>query len=168
MANLIQHNQGTVTTWKDSGGSHVLTFKGLASGAGRQGVEHDFGVGVADWRIAWGLLVHFDTATAPVVGEQLDVFFKLSIDGVIYGNDDGDGTDIAVSTIDKLRNLKYLGSLIVDEAAADVPMVIQDVIDVRTEKIQPVIWNSSADNLDDDTSPTDSLFVIVAYPLEIQ
>jgi len=169
VANLIQQNQGTVITWADSGGTHVITLKGLASGTGRQGVEHDFGVAVVATRFMWIAQVQFDTATAPVVGETIDIYLKTAPDGDNYDNDDGDGTDIAVSAEDKLKNLWFLGSIIVDEAAADVPMQASGgPIEIGAEKVQPVFWNASADNLDDDTSTTDLKFILIPIPLEIQ
>ena len=76
MANLIHQNQGTVITWADSGATYAITLKGLASGTGRQGAEHDFGVGAVASRFIWLAQVQFDTATPPVVGEAVDIYLK--------------------------------------------------------------------------------------------
>ena len=169
MANLIQQNQGTVITWADSGATHAITLKGLASGAGRQGVEHDGGVAAVATRYMWFFQTQFDTATAPVVGEGVRVYLKTAPDGTNYDNDDGNGTDIAVSAEDKLRNLWHLGTMQVDEAAADVPMQISGgPIEIGAEKFAPVIWNATADNLDDDASTTDNKFSLIPVPLEVQ
>ena len=83
-------------------------------------------------------------------------------------NDDGDGSDIAVSAEDKLKNLWYLGSIIVDEAAADVKMQASGMIEIGAEKVAPVFWNATADNLDDDASTTDLKFSLIPIPFEIQ
>ena len=168
MANLIHQNQGTVITWADSGGTHVITLKGLASGTGRQGAEHDFGVAAVAPRLMWLAQVQFDTATVPVVGEAVHIYLKTAPDGDNYDNDDGDGSDIAVSAEDKLRNLWYLGSIIVDEAAVDVKMQASGMIEIGAEKVAPVFWNATADTLDDDTSTTDLKFHLIPVPLEIQ
>jgi len=112
--------------------------------------------------------VQFDTATAPVVGESVDIYLKTAPDGANYDNDDGDGTDIAVSAEDKLNNLHYLGSIIVDEAAADVPMQASGIVEIAAEKVAPVFWNATADNLDDDVSTTDLKFSLIPAPFEIQ
>ena len=164
--NLIRLNQGTITTWKDSGASLVLTFKGLASGAARQGATLDFGVDVRVHRFFWLAMVHFDTATVPVVDEEIPCYLKYS-DGTNWSNDDGEG-DIAVSNLNKLKNCIPLGSIIVDEAAADVPMVAGGFITIVATEVAPIIHNATADTLDDDTSPTDSLFRLIEVPLEIQ
>jgi len=168
MPNEIDQNQGTVITWADSGGTHAITLKGLASGAGRQGVEHDFGVAAVEFRFMWLAQVQFDTATIPVVGEAIDIYLKTAPDGDNYDNDDGDGTDIAVSAEDKLKNLWYLGSIIVDEAAVDVPIQASGLIEIGAEKVAPVFWNATADTLDDDASTTDLKFSLIPVPPEIQ
>ena len=168
MPNLIQQNQGTIITWADSGATHVITLKGLASGTGRQGVEHDFGKAAVATRFMWLAQVQFDTATPPVVGEAVDIYLKTAPDGNNYDNDDGDGTDIAVSAEDKLRNLWQLGSIIVDEAAADVPMQAWGMIEIGHEKVAPLFWNATSDTLDDDVSTTDLKFSLIRIPLEIQ
>ena len=168
MANLVLQNAGTALSWKDSGGTYALTFKGLGTGAGRQGATHDFGVAAVAHRFAWQCMVHFDTGTTPVVGEVIRIYLKTSPDGTNWDNDDGEG-DIAVSAENKLSNLTYLGAIVVDEAAADVPMQASGIVEIAAKEIAPVIWNATVnDNLDDDTSPTNSLFILTPYPLEIQ
>ena len=167
MANLILQNQGTILTWADSGATYAITLKGLATGVGRQGETHNFGVGaVAGW-FMWFLQVQFDTGTAPVLDETVDAYLKTSPDGVNWDNDDGEG-DIALSNANKLKNLKFLGSVFVDEAAADVPIQRSGFVTIVATEVAPVIDNQTADTLDDDAAPTDSLFKLIEVPLEIQ
>lgn len=169
MANLILQNQATLIAWADSGADFAITLKGLTSGSGRQGAEKDFGVAAVETRFMWLAQVQFDTGTTPVLGETVDIYLKTAPDGDNYDNDDGDGTDIAVSAEDKLKNLWFLGSIIVDEAAVDVKMQASGgPIEIGAEKIAPVFWNATADTLDDDTSTTDLKFILVPIPLEIQ
>ena len=168
MANLILQKQGTLITWADSGASLVITLKGLASGAGRYGADKNFGVGAVAARYMWLAQVQFDSATAPVVGETIDIYLRTAPDGDNYDNDDPVG-DAAVSAEDKLKNLWFLGSIIVDEAVVDVPMQTSGgPIEIGAEKVAPVFWNASADNLDDDVSTTDLKFILIPVPLEIQ
>jgi hypothetical protein len=166
MANPIQQNAGTALTWKDSGGDYALTFKGLGTLSGRQGATHDFGVAAVSYRFNWRCMVHFDTGTPPVVGEVVYIYLKTS-DGTNWDNDDGEG-DIAVSSVNKLKNLTLIGTIVVDEAAADVPMSASGTIEISAREIAPVIWNGTLDTLDDDASPTDSLFVLTPMDKEIQ
>ncbi len=167
MVSTINQNQGTIITWRDSGGTHVITLKGLASGTGRQGAEHDFGVAAVAPRYMWQAFVQMDTATPPVLKETIDIFWKTSPNGNEYDNDDGTG-DIAVSAEDKLNNLLYLGSISIDEAAADVHMQISGgPLPFGAEKGMPVFWNATADTLDDDAAPTNTGFDLIPVPLEI-
>jgi len=166
MANAIKQNAGTPIVWMDSGATYALTFKGLATLTGRQGATHDFGVDAVSYRFAWRCMVHFDTATAPVLGEVVYIYLKTG-DGTHWDNDDGEG-DIALSHVDKLKNLMLIGAIVVDEEVSDVPMSASGVIEITGREIAPVIYNATQDTLDDDTSPTDSLFEIIPMDLEIQ
>ncbi len=162
MANLIFQNEGTIISWKDSGGTLVITSNNLAAGAGRQGARHDFGTGARSPRFAWRLGVEFETQ--PVVGEVVRIYAKTS-DGTDPDNDDGTG-DAAVSAEDKLKNLTQIGSLIVDEAVVDVQMAASGFILLPHRYFQPVIWNATADNL----QATDNInvFTLTPVPFEVQ
>lgn len=166
MANLIYVNEEAQVVWADSGADLVLTFKGLTTLSGRQGATKDFGVAARSGWYAWRLMVHFDTATPPIVGETVEAYAKTS-DGTNWDNDDGEG-DIAVSHIDKLKNLMFLGNVVVDEAAADVPMSAGGIVLLGATEFAPVIWNATVDTLDDDTAPTNSRFILTPLPDEIQ
>ncbi len=162
MANLILQNEGTIISWKDSGGTLVITLNNLATVAGRQGARHDFGVGARSPRFAWRFGVEFETQ--PVVGEVVRIYAKTS-DGTDPDNDDGTG-DAAVSAEDKLKNLTQIGSLIVDEAIVDVQMAASGFILLPHRYFQPVIWNAAADNL----QATDNInvFTLTPVPFEVQ
>lgn len=163
---LIHSLEGTHVKWADSGADLVLTFKGLATTAGRQGAVKNFGTTARPIKHRWVCSVHFDTATAPVVGETVDIYWK-SGDGTDFDNDDGTG-DAALSSTDKLKNLLFLGSIVVDEAAADVPMQASGIIWIMGSQGMPVIHNNTADTLDDDTAPTDSFFELIPLPSQAQ
>ena len=162
MANLIHQNEGTIITWKESGGTNVITLNNLAAGAGRQGAEHDFGTGARSPRFAWRLGVEFETQ--PVVGERVGIYAKTT-DGTDPDNDDGTG-DAAVSAEDKLRNLHLLGNLIVDEAIVNIQMAKSGLILLPHVKFQPVIWNYTADNLQ--ATNNINVFSLTPVPLEVQ
>lgn len=162
MANLIHQNEGTIISWKDSGGTLVITLNNLATLAGRQGARHDFGVGARSPLFAWRLGVEFETQ--PVVGERVGVYAKTS-DGTDPDNDDGTG-DAAVSAEDKLRNLTLLGNLIVDEAVVDVQMARSGFVLLPHRYFQPAIWNFTADNLQ--ATANINVFTLTPVPLEVQ
>jgi len=141
--NLINHLRNTQITWLSTGGSKVITLNNttLASGAGRQGAEHDFTAGSIEQEYEWRAVLQFNTA--PVVGELVYIYWKSS-DGNHYDNDDGTA-DAAVSAVDKVRNLTQLGAIEVDEAAAATDMVASGRMLLPARYGMPVFWNATAD-----------------------
>jgi len=163
MPNLVHQNDGTVIgPWDDTDVTYTLALNNLASGAGRQGDQYDFGTSARADKFAWRAWVRF--ATTPVVGEIVRIYAKTS-DGTSPDNDDGT-TDAAVSAEDKLRNLTWLGNIVVDEAATGVTMAASGIVYLPQRYFQTVIWNDTADNL----VATDDLsgFSLTPVPLEIQ
>ncbi len=135
-------------TWLSSGGSALLTLTSLGAGAGRQGARYDFGAitTAREHLFDWVFFMKF--ATAPVVDEVVDIYWKgYHQAGVHAMNDDGN-SDAAVSAEDKLTNLIYLGSLVVDEASLTPEFAAfakGDPIWIPHRYGMPVIWNATAD-----------------------
>lgn len=119
----------------------------LSSAAGRQSAQLDLGATRAR-RFSWRAFVQF--ATAPVVGEIVEIYLKTS-QGTHPDNDDGTDEG-AVSARDKLKNLHYLGALVVDEAAANVEMVASGTVEIDSRYVQVVFWNATADGLTNDVN----------------
>lgn len=163
MANLVYVQPETAITWLASGGTNVLTLTSLASGAGRQGALHDFGATTARARaFNWRAYVKF--ATTPVVGEIIEIYAKTG-DGTHRDNDDGTG-DAAVSAEDKLRNLTYIGCIIVDEASTTPEFSASGTIEVDAREFSPVFWNATADALS--ATAGDHGFELTPVPDEVQ
>ncbi len=135
-------------TWLDTGGSELLTLTSLGAGAGRQGARHDFGDITTARAHLFDWIFFMQFATAPVVDEIIRIYWKgFHQAGTHAMNDDGTG-DIAVSAEDKLKNLIYLGALIVDEASATPEFTAfnqGDPIWLPHRYGGPVIWNATAD-----------------------
>lgn len=134
----------------------------LASGAGVQSAQHDFGANARASVFAWRAFVQF--ATDPVVGQTVAFYLKTS-DGNHPDNDDGT-TAGAVSAEDKLRNLRPLGTVVVDEAAANVEMVASGQVTISERYVQAVCWNASDDGLTNDVD--ENGVTLVPVPLELQ
>ena len=152
----------TAITWKNTGGSELLTLTGVAAAAGHQGALHDFGTVAYAREYAWCAYVKF--ATAPVVGETIDIYWKSS-DGTHPDNDDGTG-DIAVSSVNKLKNLKLLDSIVVDEASVTPEFVASGFMNVTHRHGSPVFWNRTADALS--STATDHGFILTPMPIQGQ
>lgn len=164
MANLIYKKDETSITWTDTTGDLAMTLNNLAAGAGRQGAQKDLGAGgtARANRFQWLAIVQQETAG--VVGEVIRVYLKVG-DGTYYTNDDGTG-NIAVSAEDKLRNVKFLGNIVVDEAVADVNLVATGVVEIDERYCMPIFWNATADNLQ--ATNDVSKFILTPTPFEIQ
>ena len=165
MTNLIYQNDESAITWLAFGGSAVLTLTSLGAGAGRQGALYDFGVAARPADFYWRAWVVF--ATTPVVGEVIRLYWKTS-DGINPDNDDGTG-DAAVSAEDKLRNLKYIDELTVDEASSTPTFVASGYLPKRIAAARygaPVFWNATADALS--ATAGDHGFSITPVPDEMQ
>lgn len=134
-----------------------LGVHSLGAGAGRQSARHDFGVSARARRFTWRAFCQF--ATTPVLDETVDIYYKGS-DGAHPDNDDGTG-DAAVSSINKLKNLPYLGSILVDEAAANIEMVQSGEIELSHRYVQFVFWNATADGLTSDVNENGLLLIPV-------
>ena len=132
----------SVISFLDSGGTVVLTLTSLGTLAGRQSAEHDLGATARAFAYEWRAFCQF--ATAPVVGETVDIYLKTS-DGTHDDNDDG-AADAALSSADKLKNLRYLGSIVVDEATADLEFSASGVTQINSRYIQIVVYNATVDS----------------------
>ena len=161
MTNKVYQIGESDITWLSSGGSAVLTLTSLAAGAGRQGARHDFGV-ITTARahlFDWWFFCKF--ATAPVVGEQIDIYWKGYHQGGTHAMNDDGNTDAAVSAQDKLKNLIFLGSLIVDEASATPEFAVgnhSEPVWLPHRYGMPVIWNATTDALS--ATATDHGFIL--------
>ena len=162
MANEVYILPQTGITWGDTGETNAMTLNNLATGAGRQGAQHDFGASARANRYEWR--AHVEFATTPVVGEEVRIYLKTS-DGTHPDNDDGTG-DIAVSAEDKLRNIRLLGIIQVDQAATSVEMVASGDITINTRYVMPIFWNGTADNLT--ATNNTSGFSLTPFPYQIQ
>lgn len=161
MANLVYQNEDTAITWLSSGGTNAFTPTTLGAAAGRQGAHHDFGVAARSRRYYWRAWLK--PGATRTVGQPIYVYIKTS-DGTNPDNDDGAG-DIAVSAQDKLRNVRLIGVIEIDENAA-VSMVASGEIELSSRYVAPVFWNATSNSLS--TTAGDFGFSLTPVPDEIQ
>lgn len=161
MANKVYQHDESLITWLASGGTEAFTPTTLGAAAGRQGAYHDFGVSARPRRMAWRAWLK--PGATRVVGEVIEIYFIAS-DGNHPDNDDGTG-DIAVSSVDKLRNLDLIGQIQIDENAA-VEMTAHGEIDIVHRWGAPAFWNKTANALSGTAG--DYGFELTPIPDEIQ
>lgn len=124
-----------------------LTLTNLLAGAGRVSARHDFtvtGSRIFEWRAT------FQMATAGVIGETIDIYLSTS-DGT---NPDGEeGTaDAALGSTDKLKNMHYIGSVVIDTTSINVDITSSGRFDLNARHASVVVHNNTADALRTDTS----------------
>ncbi len=171
MPNLINRNRETTLFFVPAAAAQAETrifeLDSLAAGAGIQSAIHDLGEAAISRIYEWRAFIQF--ATTPVLGETVDFYLKTAGNSAASTGhpDNDDGTTAgAVSAIDKLKNIKYLKSIIVDEAAADIEMVASGEVRISARAFQIVAWNASADALTTDVD--ENGFWISPVPDEVQ
>lgn len=164
MANKVYQLLETAVTWKPATQTPTETWEidSIANAAGRQGALHDFGTASIGRRFSWRF--YTQCQATPTLGALIRLYWKSS-DGSHPDNDDGTG-DAAVSAEDKLRNLFYIGSCVVDEAAANIEFTKSGMFFLPHRYGAPVAWNASAATLT--TDETEHGFIITPVPDEIQ
>lgn len=144
MANKVYVARETATKWQDTAGNLVMTLKNLAAGAGRVGARLDLGENSTPEDYEVRITVQFETQ--PVVGETVDVYLSTS-DGT---QPDGEiGAADAAVTENELKNLNFIGSLVVTTTDADHDMTASFIARVSTRYVSAVVFNNTVDNLQD-------------------
>ena len=151
-ANVFGGTGGSISMDAGDGGQLNRTDTTATATAGNGGsCTISTGQGAISRLYEWRAFVQF--ATNPIPGETIDFYLKTAGNSASStghpDNDDGTAAG-AVSSIDKLKNLEYLGSIKVDEAVADVEMVVSGFVRIAARAIQAVAWNASADALTTD------------------
>lgn len=153
MPNAVYEKFGTAIVFGSEGGDDVdWSTENISSGAGRQSAQADL-VALTTAR-ATRYRVRFWTQlqATPTFGRAVQLFAKTS-DGSHPLNDDGTG-DAALSDEDKLANLLFIGTIVVDEAAANVEMVLEAEIVLRERYVQLVLYNDSGAAITNDAAET--------------
>lgn len=166
MPNKLYTIEETTITFGGAVGDDVAwSIEAVTNNNGRQSALHDFGARTTakSSRFKYRLKTQFQAT--PTLGAALDLYLKTS-DGSSPDNDDGTG-DAAVSAIDKLKNLHFLDSVIVDEAAANIVTVVSGTIfNLDQRHVAIVGWNTSGATIH--ATDSNSQFSLTPQPEEVQ
>ena len=139
----------------------------LASAAGRMSDPYDRGTNARPALFEWTAFCQW--ATPAVLPQTLDVYLKYmgtDASATAYPTNDDGVAEGAVSAIDKLNNLDYIGSIVVDQAAQDIPTARRGTVYITARTFQVVFWNKSDDALTNDVD--ENGFFLTPVPDEIQ
>lgn len=166
MANkLYVIEESDIVFGSEVGDDVALSSESISNNAGRQSAHHDLGArstAAAD-RFRWR--AYTQSQATPTVGNTLDWYLKTS-DGTHHDNDDGTG-DIAVSAEDKLKNLSFIGSSVVDQAAANIEYVAHGTIHELNERyVAVVMWNTMGATTTSDAAETKCVLTPMPYELQ--
>jgi len=164
MANKIYINEETQLVWAASGGDFTLDLgtSGGDAGGVRVGARGDLGAAARSEWYEWRMLIDgFDTA--PVVGENVDIYIATS-DGTV---EDGEvGTADADGATTDLPNLTFLRSATVQTTTAGNNLQVSGIVRIVARYVSPVIHNNTADKL---LSTADAhQFLLTPVPPEVQ
>jgi len=147
----------------EAGADIAFSVEGLANAAGRISAQIDLGVAPRAPIYAWSCEVQFQAT--PTQYGTLDLFIAEAPDGdntQIAGNL---GTsEAAVIDPDDLRNLKFIGSVVSEEAAASAVLVTAGEFVTYNRYISIVAWNTAGASV----NATDSNFRFNLQPKFIE
>jgi hypothetical protein len=162
MANKIYIARETAITFKGSGGDYAITLNNLAAGVARISARADQGVGSKAREFEVRAVMEFETA--PVVGNTVDLYLSTS-DGIDPDGQEG-VADADVGDNESLKNMKFIGSVVVTSTDADHQMTASFIIPIPTRYYSIVVHNKTADNLQ---ATANTCWVIVTpIPPEVQ
>lgn len=139
MPNKIYRATETPTTFKDSGGSAVITLNGLALGSGRVSAQVDRGAG--SLAQLHEVIAVVQWTSAPTLGDATEVYLYQS-DGTYVDGNVG-AVDAAISS-DKRKNGMLIGVVICDVATGSVNMVARfQNVPISSRYYSIGIWNGS-------------------------
>lgn len=168
MANKILVGMNTPLVWalaSDFGNSpfadtHAITLVSLAAAAARQGEVADIDNGLVANRFArrYTVTARIEFDAAPADGGKVDVYWAASLTSVASVANPGgtDGTDAAYSgtagstLAESLRQLQFMGSLMVTNDAAPIVQQQAFLVELPTQYGMPVVVNNGSQKLEGD------------------
>jgi len=141
MPNKIYRAIETPITFKDSGGSAVITLQNLGTGIARVSARYDRGAGDLPRRYQWRAV--FQWTTTPTVNQYADIYLAES-DGTYA--DGTVGTADANIAVGQLYNLFKLGYNRVATSSAATNMIVSGNCRINDRYFSVIVYNLSSVN----------------------
>ena len=154
MANAVYINKASALLASGlAGADHAWSMEGITNGAGRVSVQIDLGAAPRGARIEWSCEVQFQATPTQYKGLELYAAGAPDSDSTQIDGDVG-ASDAALGDVDMRRNLKFIGYVVSENAAASEKCVANGTFDWSPRYISFVGYNDSGAT----TNATDSNF----------
>lgn len=156
-------NPETSITFGDSSATFLIDFSATATGTGKYSAIADKGAGARAAQYVWSC--NFSLTGANTVGQFIEVYVAWSTDGTTL--DGGLGTTKnTLATADKRRNLKRIGTVVVDQTSSNTVMTGSGQAFIPTRYFSLAYYNATA--LPFQTSTTLHKCTFTPSPFEMQ
>lgn len=161
MANESYINKGTALLVNGEAGADIaFSVEGVANGAGRVSAQIDLGVAPRPFIYAWSCEVQFQATPAQGSGLELYVAGAPDDDATQIDGDIG-ASDAALGDVDMRRNLKFIGFVTSENAAASEKCVKSGIFEHYDRYLSIVAYNASGASV----NATDSNFRFDLQPV---
>jgi hypothetical protein len=164
MANQILLNVGSVSTFKSSGGTVAFTPTSLGQNLGRVSAQLDLTAAPRAFRYEWRAFAK--AAGTVVIGDTLVDIYLSTSDGTLQDGTPGTA-DAALSSVEKGRNLQWIGAL-VTEATAAAAVNGSGIVELSARYVSVVFINRLSTAVALSATPTDMGFQLTPIMDEIQ
>lgn len=164
MANEAYINNGTSLLINgEVGADYAFTVEGLATASGRVSTQIDLGVAPRPYSYFWSCEAMFQATPTQYATLDLYIAEAPDHDATQISGDVG-ATDAALGDADMLYNLRYIGSVVSENAAASEKCVASGLFDTYARYITIVAFNNTGATVD----ATDSNFRFDLTPKYLQ
>jgi hypothetical protein len=164
MANESQINNGTALLISGIvGADYAWSVEGVTNGAGRVSAQIDLGAVPREYIFHWSCEIQFQAT--PTQYNTFDIYIAEAIDAdsTQISGDEG-ASDAALGDVDSVRNMRYIGSVVVENAAASEKNVASGTFVTYSRYISMVCINNSGATV----NATDSNFRFDITPKNYQ
>lgn len=161
MANEVYINNGTSLLINgEVGANYALSMEGVTNAAGRVSAQIDLGVVPRPGRYKWSCEVQFQATPTQYAGLELYIATAPDADSTQIDGDVG-ATDAALADVDMRRNLRYIGFVTSENAAASEKCVASGEFECSARYLSIIGYNASGASVD----ATDSNFRFNLVPV---
>lgn len=160
MANEAYISTGTAKKFNGEANADVaISVEGLANSAGRVSGQYDIGAAPRPYRFKWSCEAQWQAT--PTQGGVLELYVAGAPDGDATQIDGDIGNaDAAMGDVDMRRNLKYIGCVVSENAAASEICVASGVFEHYDRYLSLAVYNAGGAAI----NATDSNFIFTLQP----